>query len=58
MQPPRAATLLAHTYTTLQTQAARIDDEALRQSFLKNVSVHRQILEEFERVQRLINPQD
>ncbi len=55
---PRAATLLAHTYTTLQTQAARIDDEALRQSFLKNVSVHRQILEEFERVQRLINPQD
>ena len=33
-------------YNLLQEQAARIDDEELRRSFLENVASHREIVSE------------
>jgi len=55
---PRAATLLIQTHALLQQQAARVDDTVLRQSFLENVAVHRQIVEEFKQVQHRIRPKE
>jgi hypothetical protein len=50
--------MLAQTYALLEKQAALIDNDALRASFLKNVAVHREIVAEFERTRQMINPQD
>ena len=41
---PRAAQTLEMTYWRLQQQAARISDETLRRSFLKNVAAHANIV--------------
>ncbi len=43
---PRAPAVLAAAHRLLQELAARIDDEALRHSFLHNVAAHRELLEE------------
>jgi class 3 adenylate cyclase len=45
---PRAREVLHAAHGLLQEQAAHIDDETLRRSFLENVVVHRQIVAEFE----------
>lgn len=42
---PRAADLLAHARVDLLASADRINDPAVRKSFLDNVSAHRQIIE-------------
>jgi hypothetical protein len=47
---PRAATILAQAHQLLQTRAAQLDDETMRQSFLNNVQAHREIVEEIERL--------
>lgn len=41
---PRAETILTTAYRLLQERAARIEEEALRRSFLENVAVHREIV--------------
>ncbi|MBN1485819.1 MAG: tetratricopeptide repeat protein [Chloroflexia bacterium] len=46
----RAPEILHAAYRLLQEQAARIDDEELRCSFLHNVAAHRAILEAFDGV--------
>ena len=43
----RAPDILRQAHTLLQEQAARIPDEATRQSFLEKVLVHREILQAF-----------
>ncbi len=48
---PRARLLLERAYSLLQTHAATITDPAMRQSFLDNVAVHREIVSEFRRYQ-------
>jgi adenylate cyclase len=49
---PRARTILTTAYQLLQEQAAEIGDEDLRDSFLKNVPAHREILSEFAKGQQ------
>lgn len=41
---PRASTLLQHAQQLLQAKAAQIADEQLRNSFLHEIDVHRQVL--------------
>ena len=41
---PRAAHVLATAHATLQAQAAKITDMAMRRSFLENVPYHREIV--------------
>jgi adenylate cyclase len=50
-QDPRAQVLLTTAHSLLQDQAAKIEDEALRRSFLENVPAHREIVREFARSQ-------
>jgi hypothetical protein len=47
---PRARPLLQRAYTLLQSYAANIHDEILRDSFLQNVSVHRQLILAYEEI--------
>jgi tetratricopeptide (TPR) repeat protein len=46
---PRAGEILRAAYHLLQDRAARIDDEHLRRSFLKEVPWHRELAQEGER---------
>jgi hypothetical protein len=48
-QDARAQVLLTSAHSLLQEQAAKIEDEALRRSFLENVAAHREIVREFAR---------
>jgi adenylate cyclase len=48
---PRAEELLNTAHRLLQEDAANIDDEGLRRSFLENVAAHRQILAAWGQVQ-------
>jgi len=50
-QDPRAQVLLATVHNLLQDQAAKIEDEGMRRSFLENVPAHREIVREFARTQ-------
>jgi tetratricopeptide (TPR) repeat protein len=45
---PRAETFLEEIYTGLQDQAAKIQDETLRRSFLNNVPWHQEILQQYQ----------
>jgi len=45
---PRANTILSDAYNLLQTRAANISDEHLRDCFLNNVAVNREILETYK----------
>jgi tetratricopeptide (TPR) repeat protein len=45
---PRAEAFLMDAYNLLQTRAANISDEHLRDCFLNNVAVNREIVEEYE----------
>jgi hypothetical protein len=47
---PRAQEVLARAYDLLQQWANRIADEDLRRSLLKNVRVHRRIVDEYQAV--------
>jgi class 3 adenylate cyclase/tetratricopeptide (TPR) repeat protein len=47
-QDSRAQGILGDAYKQLQEQAAKIEDEDLRHSFLQNVSANREIVSEFE----------
>ncbi len=47
-QDPRARVVLEKAHRLLQEQAAKISDEAMRRSFLENVSAHREIVAEWE----------
>jgi adenylate cyclase len=49
---PRAQETLNTAHSLLQDQAAKIEDEALRRSFLENVAAHREIVHEFVRSQQ------
>ena len=46
-QDPRAQVLLTTAHSLLQQQAAKIEDETLRRSFLENVPAHSAIMREF-----------
>jgi tetratricopeptide (TPR) repeat protein/tRNA A-37 threonylcarbamoyl transferase component Bud32 len=46
-QDPRAETILATAHNVLQERAGTIVDEELRRSFLRDVSVHREIVDQF-----------
>jgi hypothetical protein len=50
-QDPRAQVLLATAHNLLQGQAAQIEDEGMRRSFLENVLTHREIVREFASTQ-------
>jgi adenylate cyclase len=50
-QDPRAEVLLATAHNLLQGQAAKIEDEGMRRSFLENVAAHREIVREFAKSQ-------
>jgi adenylate cyclase len=50
-QDPRAQVLLTTAHNLLQGQAAKIEDEGMRRSFLENVAAHQEIVREFERTQ-------
>ena len=43
-QDPRAAAILDQLYRALQTQAAKIKDDARRKAFLANIPEHREIV--------------
>jgi hypothetical protein len=43
-QDARATEILRTVYNQVQASAARIDDEAMRRSFLENVPAHREIV--------------
>jgi class 3 adenylate cyclase/tetratricopeptide (TPR) repeat protein len=49
---PRADGILDDAYHVLQERAAKISDEGERRSFLENVAVHREIVEEYDRSRR------
>ncbi|HDQ73776.1 MAG TPA: tetratricopeptide repeat protein [Chloroflexi bacterium] len=44
-QDPRAQPILDEAYHTLQERAAKIDDDALRRSFLENVTFNRKLVQ-------------
>jgi tetratricopeptide (TPR) repeat protein len=46
-QDPRAQVLVITAHNLLQDQAARIEDQSLRRSFLENVAAHRELVREF-----------
>jgi hypothetical protein len=48
---PRAQEILNTAHGLLQDQAAKIEDAALRRSFLENVAAHREIVREFAATQ-------
>lgn len=57
LEDSRAQPFLEETYTTLQSQAAKIQDETLRQSFLENVPWHQQIIQEYQHNSEIeVNP--
>jgi predicted ATPase/class 3 adenylate cyclase len=48
---PRAPAILDTAHTLLQEQAAVIDDEALRRSYLENVAAHRKLVAAYQAMQ-------
>ena len=57
LDDPRTQPFLKETYTSLQAQAAKIQDETLRQSFLENVPWHQQIIQEYQHNSEIeVNP--
>jgi tetratricopeptide (TPR) repeat protein len=48
LQDPRAFDVLQSAHSLLQEEAAKIDDEELRCSFLENVKVHREIVAAYQ----------
>ena len=46
---PRAREILERAHIELQTQANRIDDQALRHTFLENVPWHRELIAAWEK---------
>jgi tetratricopeptide (TPR) repeat protein len=49
-EDPRADDVLHAAHSLLQERAHKIDDEALRRSYLENVAAHREIVAEFRRI--------
>ncbi len=49
MRDARAAEVLVKAYNYLQSKAVKIEDDALRRSFLENVAVHRAVLAAYQR---------
>ena len=47
---PRAGEILERAYRQIQSRADKIEDEALRRSYLENVAANREIVREWERV--------
>jgi class 3 adenylate cyclase/Tfp pilus assembly protein PilF len=52
-QDSRAEAVLNSAYTLVQEQAAKIEDEALRRSFLENVAVNREIVAAYRATQEV-----
>ena len=52
-QDPRANGILADAYNLLQERGENIADESLRRSFLENVVVNREIVNEYEKMSNL-----
>ena len=52
-QDPRANGILADTYNLLQERGENIADESLRSSFLENVAVNREIINEYKKISNL-----
>jgi hypothetical protein len=50
---PRAWDLLAQLRTTLQRQAARIDDVDLQAAFANNIRTHREIVQSYADLDRM-----
>jgi tetratricopeptide (TPR) repeat protein len=50
LQDPRAPEVLERTYTLVQATAAKLQDPEHRRMFLENVTAHRDIISEWERV--------
>jgi hypothetical protein len=50
---PRAEAILTTVYNQLQAGAAKIADDEMRASYLENVTVHREIVSEWQALQRL-----
>ena len=58
LQDPRVEELLHYTYHLLMDRAAKIEDEALRSSFLENVPANREIVAAWEALQGRTGPLD
>ena len=52
LHDPRAPEVLERVYALVQAQAARIKDPAHLRAFLENVTAHREIVAEWERVHK------
>jgi tetratricopeptide (TPR) repeat protein len=50
-EDPRADEILIAAHSQLQEQVAKIGDEGMRPSFLKNVAIHREIVAAYQRLQ-------
>jgi len=48
LNDPRSSAFLEEMYSSLQEQAARIQDDTLRQSFLNNVPWHQEIIQHYQ----------
>jgi hypothetical protein len=48
-QDPRASEILSDAYTLMQERGENIADESLRRSFLENVAVNKEIIDEYEK---------
>lgn len=57
-QDPRAFSLLKTAYETLQEQAMKITDQALRTSFLNDVAVNRELIKVWQEAEKLIGAED
>ena len=57
-QDPRAEAVLHTTYELLSERADQINDAALRQSFLENVIVHRELIDAFNQTMKRGNRRD
>lgn len=55
-QDPRAEGVLIEAYNQIQDRAGNIADEGQRRSFLEDATFNRQIINEYEQLQRLRKP--
>ncbi|MCP4535936.1 MAG: tetratricopeptide repeat protein [Chloroflexi bacterium] len=55
-QDSRARDILTSAHNLLQEQAAKISDEEMRRSFLENVAVHREIVNEWRKLTAAVGP--
>jgi hypothetical protein len=51
MGDPRASEILDAAYRLIQERADKIEDEALRRSYLENVAANREIIREWRKAQ-------